>query len=473
MSEVLSEIRFNFEKIGPLHSVDIELSNLTIICGKNNTGKTYIAHCIYAVLKELTQPRRAIEFDIPDNLVKELIVEGQLQVNIADYVGTVDNQLAEFSERFSARIHNVFGGTEEAFLDSQLEISIGELKQECWHAGNTTIRLGRKEALKLRRDPGSEYIELTALDGFPDEKFQMAPQLIREWINFSLVWILLGSVTKRVFVSSAERTGAAIFQRELDFTRWKMLDLVADRTEKVDPWDIIETSVSDYPVAVTANVDFVRDLPNIVKRMSSLSTSHPEVLEELSGIVGGSFEVDDGGITYVPVPAKGNRKKVRIPISSASSTIRSLVDLTYYLTHVAAVGDTLIIDEPEMNLHPDNQRKIARVIALLCNLGVRVIITTHSDYLLRELSILTMGFDDPGLLKSLDESISEEMILDPSTVNAYVTGQAPVRMAAYKNRVQRLTARPVPVTVEDGISSEVFDEVIDSQNVLFENLHWR
>lgn len=46
----------------------------------------------------------------------------------------------------------------------------------------------------------------------------------------------------------------------------------------------------------------------------------------------------------------------------------------------------LIIDEPELNLHPDNQRKMAGLLARLVNCGVKVLVTTHSDYLIRELN---------------------------------------------------------------------------------------
>ena len=45
----------------------------------------------------------------------------------------------------------------------------------------------------------------------------------------------------------------------------------------------------------------------------------------------------------------------------------------------------LFIDEPELNLHPGNQRRIARLFARLSKLGIKVFITTHSDYIIKEL----------------------------------------------------------------------------------------
>ena len=52
------------------------------------------------------------------------------------------------------------------------------------------------------------------------------------------------------------------------------------------------------------------------------------------------------------------------------------------------VGDTLIIEEPEAHLHPAAQTEVAHTLARLVNAGVRVVATTHSDWLLKELGNL-------------------------------------------------------------------------------------
>ena len=74
----------------------------------------------------------------------------------------------------------------------------------------------------------------------------------------------------------------------------------------------------------------------------------------------------------------------------SSSSVKTLSGLVVYLRHIAKKGDVLIIDEPEMNLHPDNQRRLARIFARMINNGLRLIISTHSDYIIRELNNLIM-----------------------------------------------------------------------------------
>lgn len=46
----------------------------------------------------------------------------------------------------------------------------------------------------------------------------------------------------------------------------------------------------------------------------------------------------------------------------------------------------MIIEEPESHLHPEAQRRIAEVVVHLIRAGVRVIVTTHSEYFLDQLA---------------------------------------------------------------------------------------
>ena len=91
-----------------------------------------------------------------------------------------------------------------------------------------------------------------------------------------------------------------------------------------------------------------------------------------------------------------NNKRIRLKINEGSSSVRSLVDLFIYLKHVAKKGDLLMIDEPELNLHPDNQRKLMQLFAQLNNVGIKIYVTTHSDYFVKELNNIILMQSIPG-----------------------------------------------------------------------------
>ena len=48
-------MKFKFEKLGAIDEATVELAPLTVICGRNNTGKTYITYAIYALLSSWRQ----------------------------------------------------------------------------------------------------------------------------------------------------------------------------------------------------------------------------------------------------------------------------------------------------------------------------------------------------------------------------------------------------------------------------------
>ena len=51
-------MKFTFEKLGLLDYVEVELADLTLICGENNTGKTYVTYAIYGFLRSWRSDRR-------------------------------------------------------------------------------------------------------------------------------------------------------------------------------------------------------------------------------------------------------------------------------------------------------------------------------------------------------------------------------------------------------------------------------
>jgi len=59
-------------------------------------------------------------------------------------------------------------------------------------------------------------------------------------------------------------------------------------------------------------------------------------------------------------------------------------------------GEVLIVEEPESHLHPAMQVEFIRQIAALVNAGFRVIVTTHSEWLLEELANIVRRSQLPG-----------------------------------------------------------------------------
>jgi hypothetical protein len=109
-----------------------------------------------------------------------------------------------------------------------------------------------------------------------------------------------------------------------------------------------------------------------------------EVLED--ELLGGRVEAEKGlaGSRWVYQSKEG----LRLELPAASSLVRSLGGFNAYLRLFARPGDLIVIDEPEMNAHPDAQLAITEVLCRLVNAGVNVILTTHSPYIVDHINNL-------------------------------------------------------------------------------------
>jgi predicted ATPase len=77
-----------------------------------------------------------------------------------------------------------------------------------------------------------------------------------------------------------------------------------------------------------------------------------------------------------------------VRLTRAASMVSELAPLVLFLRGGIRYSDMLIIEEPEAHLHPGAQTEIALTLAGLVRAGVRVIVTTHSDWLLKEIANL-------------------------------------------------------------------------------------
>ena len=102
----------------------------------------------------------------------------------------------------------------------------------------------------------------------------------------------------------------------------------------------------------------------------------------------------------------------------ASSMVSELAPVVLYLRYVVRPGDVLIIEEPESHMHPAMQVEFIRHLASAVRTGVRIILTTHSEWVLDELANLVRLSDLSN--ESRKGIVREELALSRDEVGVWL-----------------------------------------------------
>ena len=150
--------------------------------------------------------------------------------------------------------------------------------------------------------------------------------------------------------------------------------------------------------------DFLEQIVNYKEREGS-SSGIRRVAEQLeTELLEGKIEVERAtSEAYPEFLYRPEQAEEGLRMSHSSAMVSELAPLVLFLRGIIKRGDLLIIEEPESHLHPGAQTKIAHTLARLVRAGVRVVITTHSNWLLQQIGNLIRE----GELQKLGESTNE------------------------------------------------------------------
>lgn len=458
-------MKIEFKNLGVLKQAELSLGDLTIICGGNNTGKTYATYALYGFLSFW---REGFSVDIPETEIKRLFAEGVVHINISEYVKQAEYILKNGCRKYAKLMPMVFAAPADRFKETEFQVILDPGDIRLADEYNRRISSANAEHFSITKSEGSPELVVTLL--VEKDKIKIPTDVIKQFIGDALKKVIFGRLFPNPFIASAERTGAAIFRKELNFARNRLLEEISQPEKNINPMDLLSKSYQDYALPVKNNVDFTRQLETIFKRNSFIKETHPEVLSAFADIIGGEYIVTQNDeLYYVP---KG--KHVKLSMDESSSAVRSLLDIGFYLRHVAQPGDLLMVDEPELNLHPENQCRVVRLFSRLVNLGIKIFITTHSDYIIKELNTLIMLNHDKLHLQRIaeKEGYKKQELISADQIKVYIAEEALVKLDHSHRKTRCLTLTPADINPELGIEAPSFDTTIETMNRIQEEIIW-
>ena len=408
-----TNVHIEVQNFGPIERAEIDLRPLTVFVGESNTGKTYLAALIYALygsfagfsrfpwshhdvldlrltMRELQTPKNA---EITEALEK-LNANG-LPFKFSDLPLDMRNGLQsnlKDSEVFGKQLKRCFSLESVSELIRFTGVSCNEM--------NISLRVG-EETQPLWSVDMQVSESGTTIDGSVnanmiiysvDERIFPGPLGVRE-----LETLLRPDSRETAQVYYLPATRRSIMQNYAGVSKSFIKGTLSVASESNVEIPSLSTMEKDFLKRISGYKEHKGSAEEVIRISKELEV---EVLR-------GEIEVKraESGRTseflYRP-----QQEKQALSLSHSSSMVSELAPLVLFLRGIVQPGDLLIIEEPEAHLHPGAQTKIAHILARLIRVGVRVVITTHSEWLLQEIGNLIREGELKKLAKNRTESES-------------------------------------------------------------------
>ena len=481
--------RLDVSDFGPIVQASLELRPLTVFIGPSNTGKSYLAILIYALhqcLGGLTlthggqfshrlgwwldptelgsaATEKEVRSCLNDWLLKALAAGSgplpTLPSEVVSYMRSSLEQIKSLGRDLEREIKRCFGVDQSAELvrrygsatASQIGFGVSQAG-----AGKACYQLefGKGDRRFSGRISDTEPLEI----GFPGSLEDR-----NEWLRR---FTTLGVIKPRDLESLLESLTQTHFHNLLAPLYQDAHYLPADRTGVMHSHQVVVSMLIqkaataglrrslDVPMLSGVLADF---LSQLVKMSSAGVRSDRKSARELArhlenNILTGDVRVDRSETGYPTFTYRPKDWKKDLPLMRASSMVSELAPVVLYLRHVARSGDLLVIEEPESHLHPAMQAAFARELARAVRAGVRILITTHSEWFLEQIGNLVGLSALPGNKRT--GLVKEDFSLRPDEVGVWLFKTT--------RRPKGSMVKEVTLDSEAGLYSSGFEEVSET-----------
>ncbi len=508
-------LELSVRNFGPIAEADIELRPLTVFVGPSNTGKSYLATLIYALHQffctycgNTSAGGDFIRVPLSDRpfltrmhaivLTEEDVAEmyswanrTRLDVDSNDFHEnrlrnlTLPKRVAGLVRRV---ISNLGQGDEGTILDDALVRCFGvdSTRRLVHYLGDEATRFSLQEPIpsddmqdasfrcEVTLPSSGTTISVLTQDqsAIPIHSDNRFPWFLSRMDDVdgqheTNARLMLGYLAGVALSNSVNRLGRPAYY------------LPADRAGAVRSHSALTgtlISMASRPVNSNQRATFSGTYGDFLERLVGLGRLPTMIDERLgaladsmeSDVLGGEIRIDSNLAGYPSFFYRPDGWEHDLPLMNASSMVAELAPVVLYLRHVVQPGETLIIEEPESALHPAKQVELTRLLAAAVKAGIRIIITTHSEWVLEELANLVLmselpeerreGLEGADLALSADEigawlfepsesadgaTVVREIPLDKEMGNfdsgfGLITTDLYNRYARISNRIERL-----------------------------------
>lgn len=405
-------LNYELSNIGNISHANIKIKPLTIIAGENSSGKTFLTKSLYTIFNSIYKDHFSDDlvkkFSRLDNKYKEFIEElgkaASIDIKFQDIYGDYSNKIvsviADLSScRFSEQ-EKIVDENEELFTNFYNEIK--------------KYYINRKSLKKFKKF-SSEIDDILDTSEQFYSSINNRSQIIIDSINSSLDTGFkknyqitnLKSLIKRDQKNDLQISIDEIGNIEIDDNSHINFEFNTLGIQKIQ--NIKNIVFFDSPVYIkirkaleknsyslfsfldTKEDKYLKGYPEYLEKLYSFVDKEyidiadfDDISKDIQSMISGKLSTTKSGdIQYT------DKNGSTIPLSLTAMGISNigLIDLLLR-NNVINKGSFLIMDEPEVHLHPKWQVELAKILYRIAKGGANIIIATHSLDLLKAFQVI-------------------------------------------------------------------------------------
>lgn len=381
-------MQLKISNVGKIENATIDVNGITVIAGENNAGKSTIGKTMFAIFNSMNNMDEKIAQERKNRIRN--IINGLLKGKIMQNIGTISDRRRRINIISTKLLDEIM-----EYLDSE-------------------------EVDTLEAYLRKQISETTIFDNHEDEE-----EFVTECA--AKVEALLAISDKRVMTEVVTRWFGRVFEGQIS-PLWEEeieseIEIVIKDKKilyhfKENTCISLETEVNilhqafyiDNPFIVDEMSSYIISSDNIMKNylLNSLQTVSEDIYENIFDAVAAkeklaeineiSTEVIDGDIEKNQDGEycfKSNNYAEPLNVVNMSTGMKSFALIKRLLeSGNLKEKDVIILDEPEIHLHPEWQLLYAKMIVLLQKqFDLSMIITTHSPYFLDAIDVFSAKYN--------------------------------------------------------------------------------
>lgn len=409
-------MKLYLENIGKLANTEIDIDGITVIAGKNGTGKSTIGKALYSVFSSFYAYKDNINQLRNYLLLKELTKQSSVY-----FLRSINEEKLEIFLMDLYKNRDIYKDNK-----NKLEIDILNFMNQM----NLELeKLGFADSLVPNNDINIDIIDNIMDTLFTDDETMLNyivsqtfknefNDQVKNLSNFNNVGKVNLKIKDNYLNITFDKDGKLkIYNPILIFNKVVYID---------DPYIIDKIDQSTFnDISPIEFLDHRDDLIDLIKKEKSPeSILIDESLSKISKHISKASNIDvynnHSGYYYM-----SSNKGEKVDIKNASTGLKTFIIIKMLLENGSLQKNgTIVLDEPETHLHPDWQIIFAELIVLLNKyLGMHILINSHSPYFVRAIEVYSskhevadkckyyLAYDDEnsGLaeVKDVSDSVSE------------------------------------------------------------------